>query len=113
MYASAPETLHAGSRAGCQARSGEVRLGRPPALLVDVRNRIRAERTCSADSYAATAGRLTAEGVPTAHARRSLAASDRARSNQRDGIARATAGKRGSDVPKIGRLSRTTVGAYE
>jgi DNA invertase Pin-like site-specific DNA recombinase len=48
-------------------RAQGVRLGRPLALPVDVRDRIRAERLTTGASYGAIAARLNAEGVPTAH----------------------------------------------
>ena len=48
-------------------RAQGVRLGRPPALPVEVRDRIRSERATTGDSYATIAARLNAEGVPTAH----------------------------------------------
>ena len=47
-------------------RAQGVRLGRPPVLSDAVRRRISAERS-KGDSFAAIAGRLNAEGIPTAH----------------------------------------------
>ena len=48
-------------------RAQGVRLGRPPALPVSVRDRIRSERATTGASYAAIAARLNDEAIPTAH----------------------------------------------
>ena len=54
------------TRAGLAVRKAQgVRIGRPNEIAAPIRERIRAERVAGM-TYAAIAGRLTSEGVPTA-----------------------------------------------
>lgn len=48
-------------------RAQGVRLGRPPALPAEVRDRIRADRAKPGSTLAAIAAQLNADGIPTAH----------------------------------------------